>query len=190
MPASNSLVTLGHAKHWAKRLAKTKPTISTLAQAHEAVADMLGHASWHALSQFYDAAEAAAANANCASDNSAAKDPLFAPLLALINSRYPGLNAEMVEVLAIESDDIEGGGEAIEQRKRELEDQGYFSEDALGKAIEELTVRTHAPPGHSMIRVRDGNKKATLVVVSREDYLRAMPMPKSSQGKANTRSPA
>lgn len=181
MPASNSLVTLDHAKHWAKRLAKTKPTISTLAQAHEAVAGMLGHASWHALSQFYSAGDApateGATDANSSCDNAAAKDPLFAPLLALINRRYPGLNAEMVEVMAIESEDIEGGGDAIEMRKRELEDEGYFSEDALGKAIEELTVRTHAPPGHSMIRVRDGNNKATLVVVSSEDYLRAMPMP-------------
>lgn len=53
MPASASLVTFEHAKDWAKRLKKATPSFSSLSQAQEAVAKMLGHASWHALSAFY-----------------------------------------------------------------------------------------------------------------------------------------
>jgi hypothetical protein len=53
MPASSDLVSIDHAKGWAKRLHKSKVSISTLSSAQEAVAVMLGHASWHALDSFY-----------------------------------------------------------------------------------------------------------------------------------------
>ena len=184
MPASTSLVSLDHAKHWARRLAKAQPAIASLAQAQEAVAQMLGHASWHALTRFYDTP--ATANAVVAADTIETdnpRDPLFAPSLRLINTKHPGLNAQMVEVLAIETDEIEGGGSQLQETRREFEGQGYYSDDALDKAIEQLSVRIHAPPGHSMIRVRDAQDKATLVVVSHEDYRRVMPAPARKQAQ-------
>lgn len=180
MPASSNLVSLDHAKKWAKRLTKAPGNTLSLAQAQETVAHMLGHASWQALTRFYDTS----LTPQTVAENSAmTQDPgqgsLFSPLLGLINARYPTLHACEVEVLAVETDEIEGGGSDLLDAFREFERDGYFPEDAVMKAVEKLSVRVHAPPGHSMIRVRDGQGKATLVIVSSDDYRRVMPDPTS-----------
>lgn len=173
MPASSTLVSLEDVKRWSKRLAKNNPAFTSLSQAQSAVADMLGHASWQALSRFYSQPPT---TRQVVPPNS---DPLFGPLLDLLNTRYPTLNAQMVEVLAIESEEIDGGIGDIQEKAREYEDQGYFREDALEKAMGDLTVKIHPPPGHTLIRVRDAKNKATLLIVSHEDYKKCMPAPTS-----------
>lgn len=171
MPAQTHLVSLDHAKDWAKRLVTFPLPIDRLARAQQAVALMLGHASWHALERFHqDARQEAPARAPSPLEAPPAPTDMLAGLTAFLNRRYPGLNAEEVEELALDVDLCKGTPECIAERTRELENEGYFSEDALGKALEELTLRVRLPPGHMMVRVRQADGGTTMMLVPSEEY--------------------
>ena len=160
MPASAALVSLENAKDWAKRLAKHQSC--PLSQAQASVAAMLGHASWHALSQFYSRqAEAQTAPEPPAASES--YEALVARQLKQINTTYPGLNAVAIEAMGMDLNETFMGYEAIVEAARANDYDGYFLEDAVSKALEDHCVESHGPPGHLLVRVRDAQGKAFLV---------------------------
>lgn len=162
MPASNTLVSLDQAKDWAKRLTKTNASLTSLSASQEAIAIMLGHASWHALTAFY------------APKLPTGEDETFEEQMArnlkAINTLYPNLNAVSVEVLARETDEIDATSDELYERVRELENEGYFPEGAMDMAMKEMTTRVYAPPGHLMLRVLDAEGKAFMTVVDSNRY--------------------
>lgn len=221
MPASSDLVSIDHAKDWAKRLHKSKVSVSTLSSAQEAVAVMLGHASWHALDSFYkntqvsdkqdapaplpphvalppgtgavrvgstEACDMQSGPCACGSWHDDANPParlqpidepasevrpfddMMQAALEAINRKYPTLNGAVVEVIAHETDELECSPSELPDKARELENEGYFSDDAFMKALEDSTVALKAPPGHFMIRVRDAKGQAYMTIQSAEEY--------------------
>lgn len=165
MPASSTLVTLDDAKGWAKRLHKHQPD-STLAKSQEAVAAMLGHSCWHALTRFYKAQ----APANPAPDpepksSSESYDEWLEETLGRINRTYPGLNATQVEVLAHETTEFEASSDELYEKMRHYDWEGYSPDAALEMAFDELAVTVKAPPGHLIMRVRTADDTAYLVTV-------------------------
>lgn len=172
MPASPSVVELNQAKAWAKRLLKATPALESLSQAQEAVAKMLGHASWHALVAFYAHRKPSERDASPHTPHTSSRNPddAFSGVLRLINERFPGINATVVETLAHESEEVETGQAEIIDRFFDLERSGHFPEYALEMALKESTQSVHAPPGHLMVRVRNQNNKAMMVVLGVEEY--------------------
>lgn len=167
VPASPSLVSLDHAKDWAKRLLKGAPSapIATLAHAQDAVAHMLGHASWHALSQFYRP------QATAPSDGPAADfDAWSEATLGVLNAAYPGLGAVTVESLATDTVEGELDATTLQDRARDLQNEGYFHDDAFHLAVEQLSVPVKAPPGHLLVRVRNAQGDAYLVTLDSRTY--------------------
>ena len=162
MPASPALVSLDHAKDWAKRLQKAVPSLSGLAQAQEAVALMLGHAHWHALTSFYAPVPIP--------EKAETEGDYEALYQSVISNRHPELGDVRVEVMAYEMTELrEDGADGLIARAKELENDGYFQEDALAMALEENTVTSHAPPGHMLVRVRDPSDKAFWLCLSQQD---------------------
>lgn len=183
MPASTTTVSLDQAQDWARRLLKATPALSSLSAAQTAVATMLGHASWHALTAFYKPSAPAASPSSkspsgpgeliCvveAGPRQSMEDSM-AGYLAAINAKYPGLNAIQVEVLAHETDEMEFGPDELIERARQVEyDKGMGFEDALSEILEECQTRIYAPPGHMMIRVECANGRRAMTVMSAEEY--------------------
>jgi hypothetical protein len=172
MPASVNLVSLDHAKDWAKRLLKHGQGVHTLAQAHAAVAVMLGHASWHALDRHYA--------------NQAAPPPLVAPtqpltfdesmvaLCEIVNQKYPAIQATRVVEMARELDLLEKMPAEIAEEAQEKYRDGYFMFDAVHETLKAASKSVHSPMGHMLIRVQDAAEKSTLVLVSSEEFGRAL----------------
>lgn len=178
MPASPSLVTLDQAKDWAKRLAKSKLTVATQAQALEAVAVMLGHASWHALDRYYKNATPVESPASAPDPATEAEpdipfDKAMERLTAFINGKYPGLKATSVIELAREADLWSGDTHSLRDRIRELEDDGYFPEAALDIAMGEQTSNVCFPPTHLMIRVAQEEGPSMVVLLHADEYAAA-----------------
>lgn len=171
MPASASLVTLDHAKDWAKRLKASSSAFATLSEAQKAVATMLGHASWHALIAFYGRQSSfqEVPSKHPALDS----ESPFPGVLSLINSRFPGIDAVEVEVLACETDEIETDADTLVDRIADLDGEGYFPETAIQAALKEMTQTVYAPPGFMMVRVRGSSGKAFQVLVGVKDYQQA-----------------
>lgn len=159
MPASDSLVTLDHAKDWAKRLSKHQS--GPLAQSQEAVAVMLGHASWHALQRFYQNLASPPETSSQAILEDA--DAWMKAKLDQVNQAFPGLDAVELEALAHNTTECEVDAEELYYEMRQLEDEGYMPEVALGKALEERSVEVLPPPGHLFLRVRTADGRAFLV---------------------------
>ena len=149
MPASDSLVSLDHAKDWAKRLLKHQAgsSLDTLAKSQEAVAVMLGHASWHALTRFYQHQKPVSPTPSDASAESTPFDAWMKESLEQANAAYPGLQATQVEMLAHDITDCEATGDELYESMRRFEDEGYFPEAALDLAFKEAAVEVKAPPG-------------------------------------------
>lgn len=175
MPASNQTVSLDQAKDWARRLHKAAPGLGRLSSAQAAVAVMLGHVDWHALTRFYQDQDAT--------------DPSTAPVsfsegdwehqeLEMINRMHPGLNATSVEMLAVELDEIDGSPEDIVARARELEyEERMFTADAFTQALQEASVVVRPPSGHRFVRVLDDQGRRHMVL------LPFAPQPKSRQSR-------
>jgi hypothetical protein len=156
MPASTQTVSFDQAKDWSRRLHKAVPALRKLSAAQAAVASMLGHADWHALTRFYQVP-------------TYAPDPALDPIeqeLAEVRARYPGLKAQQVEVLAIELDEIEGRPEEIIEHARQLEyDQGMFASDALEQALEQAACTVYPPPGYRFVRVIDDQDRRVMTLL-------------------------
>ena len=150
MPASNALVSLDHAKDWAKRLSKHQSC--PLSQAQTAVAAMLGHASWHAMCQFYSNQAATPEPVASSPAERESFDELQARQLKKINADYPGLNAVAIEAMGFDLNETFMGYEDIVERARAHEYEGYFFDDAVSKALEEQCVNSYSPPGHLFAR--------------------------------------
>lgn len=168
MPASPSTVSHVQAKDWAKRLHKAAPALGSLTAAQAALAQMLGHASWHALDRFY---------ANCEEVNDSAQaeaDP-FKETIEQANALYPGLDAKEIEVLAVELDDLDCSASELVERAQEIErESGMFTDDAYAQALEECVHPVLPPPNHRFVRVINGAGKRVLTL---------LPFPKSTREK-------
>lgn len=164
MPFASPSVTFAHAKDWAKRLKKASPAFEKLSQAQEAVAKMLGHASWHALTAFYENQTPPAVPSPV--------DPShpFADVLELVNAKFPGVNAVDLRVLGYEADEINTDPHALADRILYLDREGYLPEYAAKTVLEEMTCTVHAPPGFIMAGVLDANGKAFQVLLETKDY--------------------
>ena len=184
MPASDSLVSLDHAKDWAKRLLKHQAgsSLDTLAKSQEAVAAMLGHASWHALTRFYQNQVPEEA---VPSPGPAAEVPPFdvwmKESLDQVNAAYPGLKATQVEMLGHDITECEAAGDELYEAMRRFEDEGYFPDAALDLAFKEVALEVKAPPGHLLVRVRTADQTAYMVT------LKSQPKPAPSQKAAGPR---
>lgn len=177
MPASTQTVSLDQAKDWSRRLHKATPAVGKLSDAQAAVATMLGHVDWHALTRFYQAPLPVPA----AILDAASQDPLEQELVE-IRARYPGLKAEQVEVLALELDEIEGRPEEIMERARELEyDEGMFSSDAMEQALQEAACTVLPPPGHRFVRVLDDQGQRVLTLLPFSTVPRPSPVQPSEK---------
>lgn len=109
-------------------------------------------------------------SATALTENPPPFDDMMQAALDTINRKYPGLNGTFVEVIAHETEELECGPDELADKVRELEDEGYFPEGAMDKALEDNTTTLKAPPGFLMIRVRDANNQAYMTVISSEEY--------------------
>ena len=174
MPASASLVRLEHAKTWAKRLLKASPALGTLSACQEAVARMLGHANWHAMEAYYSNQEPGSVQPVVqAQPSPGGLDEMFEGVVNLINQRFPGVQATSVQMLAHEMEEMRAEPEEINERSRQLEDEGHFPEDALAMALKQFTTRIHAPTGYLMVRVRNIQGDSILTLMDVQEYRQA-----------------
>ncbi len=175
MPASNDLVTLDHAKDWAKRLLKSRQARgedATLSACQTDVSHMLGHASWHALTRFYQPNEELSTAPTEAPERRTWEES-ERHMLGVINRQHPGMKATSVEVMSLEPVIEIDSKEQVVELVEQYEDEGGFSPDIVDEALEKLAVPLHAPPGCMWIRVRDDDNKAYLVAMVRSDYNKA-----------------
>lgn len=176
MPASSQLVTLEHAKDWAKRLVKSRQdrgeTI-TLSQCQNDVAHMLGHAHWHALTRSYQATSTASTVPPApGSQRSLAEQER--QLLALINGRHPAMRATAVIAMSREPVQELNDERQFTDKVQEFKDDGGFYPEVIGEALEELLIPLYMPPGHLWIRVQDAEGKFYLVSVSNDEFGRSL----------------
>ena len=173
MPASASLVSLDQARDWARRLHKATPAFGGLAKAQEAVAVMLGHASWHALVAFYQHRSPAPPVRG-----SAKSDPLGEAMnhcLAAVNARYPGLEATCVEVIANEIEEFAADATQLMEAAYEMERaERLFFSDAISEVLEKAQITIHAPPGHVLLRVARANGQKSWVTLPSRDYAKTL----------------
>lgn len=166
MPATPDLVTLDHAKKWAKRLLKNTPTFRQLAQAQMAVAVMLGHASWHALTQNYKAAPASCGPAPSeALSVQAQADAIVQDTLDRLNRHYPGLDALEVQVMAHDLTLLATDEYDLSERMRQLCYDGEDVHSAAHEALTKATMDVVAPPGHMLVQVRTAHHEAVLTLL-------------------------
>lgn len=179
MPATSALVSLDHAKDWAKRLVKHGQSVRTLAQAQEAVAVMLGHASWHALSRHYQQPPAppVLATAALSQEEQRPFDEAMEVLCASVNRLYPGLNATGVVEMARDLDVFGGMVAQAAQDIGRLTYDGYATEDAVKEVLGEEVSEVSAPPGHVLLRMMLADETCALVVVTSEIFGQALHKP-------------
>lgn len=173
MPANASLVTLDQAKDWSKRLLKAAPALGSLSQAQQAVAAMLGHASWHALDRFY-AAPAWPSPAPVTPAAAERSDPL-ARTVALLNARHPHLQATDVEVVAHAVVELNANVDELARRADELVYEGCDTQDAWCQAVEEHSRELQAPPDHLLVQTSDEHGQRRLLTVDLASYRATSP---------------
>lgn len=171
MPASSQLVSLEHAKDWAKRLHK-HGCLPSLAKAQAAVALMLGHADWHGLTQHY---QKSAQPSVSPQEPKRTIDESMVVLCDEINRLYPGLGATQVIEMAREMDVLDASFDELDREVRAHQDEGHFDSDALSMALEAHQRTVQSPPNHILLRVAlTDPKKDALVLVTSELYGRTL----------------
>lgn len=168
MPVSPHQVPLDTAKTWAKRLHRALQdgaAPSSLSSCQTVLAQMLGHADWHAL---HEATKSAPMPAGIPPKEAPQPDfqgpDMWSDYLTHINAQYPGLNAIGLEMLGRDLEVCHGTSLELHERARELENEGFFPEDAVDKAMSEMVQTLDAPPGFSVARVRTGDATWALVL--------------------------
>lgn len=183
MPAAPSLVSLDHAKRWAKRLlahARQHGPVRQLAQAQEAVAAILGHASWHALVAAHPTAPDRPPPATF--------DESMVRLIEEINQLHPALHATQVIEMAHDLDLCSDMPEEISRKVRSATNDGEWVGSAVRKAVEDATVTVKAPPGHLWVRVLTQTRRSVLVMLPSPVFARTL-VPEDETPPASTTKP-
>ena len=169
MPVAPSLVSIDHAKRWAKRLlthVEKHGPLRQLSQAQEAIATVLGHASWHAM--------AAAQAASTEREPPRTFDESMVRLCEEINTLHPDLHAVEVIEMAHDLDLCSNMPDEIADKVREAPNHGEWVGSAVVQAVEEATVTVKAPPGHLWVRVLTETKQSVLVMVPSPVFARTL----------------
>jgi hypothetical protein len=181
MPASSQLVSLDHAKDWAKRLVK-HGCLPTLAKAQAAVALMLGHADWHGLTQHYQKSSVPLSDleetAAIAQAPLRPMDEAMDVLCADVNRLYPGLNATRVVEMARDVDLFDTLPHLFADEVKAHDWNGYGVTDAVKEALAAHVHAIKAPPGHILLRVEVAEPgPLALVLVPSNTFGRALHEP-------------
>lgn len=176
MPAQIEYVTLDQAKSWAKRLVKSQD-LPKLAQAQEAVAHMLGHASWHALRQFYQntpepASEALVTPTPASAEGRSPRDidETAQALLEHVQQAYPDLQARQVfeftrEIVSLETDEHE-----LADCASKLERSGYDVAESVRRACRLHLKKNAVPKGFLLIRVLDAKDRVHVIQIANQVF--------------------
>jgi hypothetical protein len=173
MPAQPHLVSLAQAKAWAKRLLKGTPALTSLAQAQTAVATMLGHASWHALTQYYQAAtpEPTVPSAAVPPPVKPSFDEGVAALKATLQAAYPGLAITHVVEMARDLDLLDiSPTDLADEIQATYRQTGESIEQVVKESLRPHTVEIHVPPSHIFVRVQTASGQDVLTLVSAAAY--------------------
>jgi len=143
---------MDQAKDWAKRLLK-HGSFKQLSAAQNAVAVMLGHASWHALSKAPPSSPAMPASPKGAEPAAPDTRPLWDQLEDIINARHPGLGGGSLVGMARDLDLLQDTPAALAYTIETHHDAGALLDEAVAEALEGATQRIVPPPGHIFVQM-------------------------------------